>query len=776
MSSEITVDPAFEAIPKNSTFFLIWRIEKLKLVLVPKETYGTFYNGDSYIIAGATDGSEKIDSQMTPQPAKNKLDIHIHFWLGENTSQDEAGIAAYKSVELDDYFGGFPVQHRETQGHESNRFLSYFKNGIRLLDGGVESGFNHVDDEPQPRLFHVKGKRKAVVKQCRQIGWSSMNKGDVFILDIVKYVFLWTGRSSNYFEKIQGAKVAQQIKNEHGLKCKGVIVVEDGNETVNLRGDEKEIFQTFLPLNKKGDDLKEETSDADEEQKRRTQLTLYQCTDADGSLKLIELKRGSLCQEDLISDQDAFIVDNGENGIWVWIGKNSNKDERVAAMKIAQAFITAKKYPPHTQVSRIIDGAEPIEFKSLFKVWKNVGDVYGPSKTYSVGGRIANMNEIAKQMADKKVDFDSLHKNQSLAAKMQLIDNGDGEKKVYRVKGFDVINVDTADYGTFYSGDCYIVVYKPKRRSDVLIYYWIGNGASVDEKGTVALKTREMDEKQFGGRAVQVRVAEGKEPPQFTSIFGGQMVILKGGFKSALRKGKKEVVEEGVHGEKYLLNVRGTNKYITRAVEVDCIASSLNSNDCFVLFTPNIVYVWYGKGSTDNEKEMAKVCSSKVDREVMIFNEGQESLKFWDELGGRKEYTSDQNLQVADLHHSLRLFQCSNAKGYFTVEEIVDFQQCDLIEDDVMLLDAWDYIFLWIGNKSNDEERKQAMKTAEEYLRTDPRDRDLETPIIVVKQGYEPANFTGFFGVWDANMWSSENSFDALKAEIAQRKLEVTKL
>jgi hypothetical protein len=91
----------------------IWRIENLLPVLVPKPMHGKFYTGDSYLIL-----------KTYTQPTKK---WNLHFWLGNETSSDEMGVAAYKTVDLDDYLGGGPVQYRECQGAESSLFMGYFK-------------------------------------------------------------------------------------------------------------------------------------------------------------------------------------------------------------------------------------------------------------------------------------------------------------------------------------------------------------------------------------------------------------------------------------------------------------------------------------------------------------------------------------------------------------------------------------------------------------------------------------------------------------------------
>ena len=90
------------------------------------------------------------------------MERRIHFWLGESSSVDERGGAAIWATHLDDWFGGEPVQYRETQNHESEKFMGYFANGITYKKGGVASAFRSVkvNEENNKSLYHIKGKRK----------------------------------------------------------------------------------------------------------------------------------------------------------------------------------------------------------------------------------------------------------------------------------------------------------------------------------------------------------------------------------------------------------------------------------------------------------------------------------------------------------------------------------------------------------------------------------------------------------------------------------------
>ena len=153
---------------------LIWRIEQFVVKSWPKGKYGEFHTGDSYIILHT----------YQPNPSSPALAWDVSFWIGMESTQDEYGTAAYKTVELDDFLGRKATQHREVQGAESKRFLRYFPRGIKYLKGGVASGFKHVEAEVrEPVLLRLKGRGNHVTLTQVETRRDAMNSGDVFILD-----------------------------------------------------------------------------------------------------------------------------------------------------------------------------------------------------------------------------------------------------------------------------------------------------------------------------------------------------------------------------------------------------------------------------------------------------------------------------------------------------------------------------------------------------------------------------------------------------------------
>lgn len=370
-------DPAFDAIPSGTTYFLEWRVKNFELVPVPAEDFGKFFNGDSYVVICCSEYRNTGHSAMPPTPIKSggKGFMDIHFWIGSKSSQDEAAVAAIKSIELDDFLGGTSVQHREVEGFESKQFLSYFRNGIRLLNGGFESGFHKVDNELHPALYQVKGKKRPLMQELHDISWSRMNNGDVFILIAPKHIYIWTGKTANRFERLAAVHIANELKNSE-LACfhLSVVILDDGQEDSQLSDAENVEFNRLLPLELKDDQIKsaEEfdwTSDEKFETDERKFVHLYQCHESDGNIDIKSVKDGPLTRDDLNSN-DTFIVDNGANGeIWVWVGREASPKERSSAMRYALELMKTTNYPSNTEVTKVIEGGETVEFKSLFKQW-----------------------------------------------------------------------------------------------------------------------------------------------------------------------------------------------------------------------------------------------------------------------------------------------------------------------------------------------------------------------------------------------------------------------
>lgn len=315
----------------------IWRIEQFKVVPWPHEKYGQFHKGDSYIVLNAYKVNDAI-----------KYDVH--FWLGSETTQDEAGTAAYKTVELDTLLDDVPVQHREVEAFESQLFISYFPTGIRLLAGGVETGFNHVAPETyQPRLLHVRGTFKSITSSQVPLSTSSLNSSDVFILDLGLKIIQWNGSKCNGAERNKAAQLSRAIDDERkGLAT--VEVISEGEETDEFWG----------PLGGQGPIAAE----AHSTHLQAHEPVLNRLSDASGSLQFSEVGNGKLSR-DLLSSDDAFILDTGAE-IFAWIGKGASENERKFAVQFAQQYLNTKSLPPQTPITRILEGGENEVFATCF--------------------------------------------------------------------------------------------------------------------------------------------------------------------------------------------------------------------------------------------------------------------------------------------------------------------------------------------------------------------------------------------------------------------------
>jgi len=320
----------------------IWRVEKFKIIEWPRDKYGYFFDGDSYIV---------LNSYGHPQ----SLRYNVHFWLGEFTTQDEAGTAAYKTVELDDYLGGLPVQYREVQGNESQAFLSIFDQ-IIIQSGGIETGFRHVEPEKyRHRLLHIKGTMKNLVVREVKLATSSLNSGDVFILDQGTEIYQFVGKDASMAEKGKAKKIMSALDAERKAQIKAY-VLEEGNE-----GSNKEAWAHFWKT--MGGKAPIAANDPASDQTIISIREMYKVSDESGKLQFtpVPFTRSSLIED------DAFVVSTGPI-VFVWIGKRSNPNEKKSSFVFAQQYLNDNpRLLKSTPIVRILSGSENEEFNSFFQ-------------------------------------------------------------------------------------------------------------------------------------------------------------------------------------------------------------------------------------------------------------------------------------------------------------------------------------------------------------------------------------------------------------------------
>ncbi|KAM4080217.1 hypothetical protein ACB094_09G175200 [Castanea mollissima] len=722
MSSSAKLDPAFQGAGQR-VGTEIWRIENFQPVPLPKSEYGKFYMGDCYIVL------------QTAQGKGGAYVLDIHFWIGKDSSQDESGTAALKTVELDAVLGGRAVQHREIQGHESDKFLSYFKPCIIPLEGGIASGFKTPEEEVfETRLYVCRGKRVVRMKQV-PFARSSLNHDDVFILDTQNKIYQFNGANSNIQERAKALEVIQFLKEKYHVGTCDVAIVDDGKlDTESDSGEFWVLFGGFAPIGKK-------VTSEDDIIPEATPAKLYSIID--GQVKIVE----SELSKSLLENNKCYLLDCGAE-VFVWIGRVTQVEERKAAVQVAEEFLTSQNRPKSTRITRLIQGYETRSFKSNFDSW--------PSGSATPGNEEGSRGKVAALLKQQGVGVKGMTKSAPVNEEVPPLLEGCGKMEVWRINGSAKTPLPKEDVGKFYSGDCYIVLYtyhSGDRKEDYLLCCWFGKD-SIEEDQKMATRLASTMFNSLKGRPVQGRIFQGKEPPQFVALFQ-PMVVLKGGLSSGY---KKFIADKGLMDETYsadsvaLIQISGTSTHNNKAVQVDAAATSLNSMECFVLQSGSSIFTWHGNQSSFEQQQLAAKVSEFLKPGVALKHakEGTESSSFWFPLGGKQSYTSKKVSQeiVRDPH----LFTFSFNKGKFQVEEVYNFSQDDLLTEDILIFDTHAEVFVWVGQSVDSREKQNAFEIGQKYIEMAASLEGLSSnvPLYKVTEGNEPCFFTTYFS-WDQN-------------------------
>lgn len=237
-----------------------------------------------------------------------------------------------------------------------------------------------------------------------------------------------------------------------------------------------------------------------------------------------------------------------------------------------------------------------------------------------------------------------------------------------------------------------------------------------------------------------------QENPKFLSHFKRKFII---------HRGKRKVTQGTLQPTLYQIRTNGS-ALCTRCIQINTDSSLLNSEFCFILKVPfesednqGIVYAWVGRASDPDEAKLAEdILNTMFDASYskQVINEGEEPENFfWVGIGAQKPYDDD-----AEYMKHTRLFRCSNEKGYFAVtEKCSDFCQDDLADDDIMLLDNGQEVYMWVGTQTSQVEIKLSLKACQVYIQH-TRSKEHERPrrLRLVRKGNEQRAFTRCFHAW----------------------------
>lgn len=698
------LDPVYQNVG-NKEGTNIWRIDRSRPVPIPKSEHGKISSEHCYVI-------------LQGRALRSGVLRHeIFYWLGRHAREDDIVGAALKAVELDAALGGHAVVHREAEGHETDNFLSYFKPCFMPTERGKGDNGQHG-----VRLFMCNGRHVAHVKEV-PFTRASLSHEDVLILDTESKIFQFNGVNTDVYHRAKALDVVQYLKENFHRKDCIVAVIEDGKFVADAdSGEFWGFFGGFAPLGRKLDN--------ENLNKSNNAAASLSCV-CEGQTKLVQ---ESDLKRELLNTNKCYIVDCGKE-LFAWVGRDTPIEERRSTVLLVEKLISMRGNSYGIKATFAIEGFEPREFKLNFGSWPA-----NAALPVSESGR----GKLAVLLKHKGFNVKGLLRAAPAEEHASSFQNN-GKLQVWCVSGISKDSVPSSSHGTFLSRNCYIVVhtFPGERKDDYIIYCWQGNESTEETRSTSSQIVNEMESSLKG--AVEVRMFEGKEPPQFSSLFK-KLFIIKG---------------DGEMGTR-LMQVQQSGSDNWQATEVNMDATSLNSSGCFFLQMETTMILWFGKFSTVEEQEATEDLAHYFQPDadpILTLKEGSELEQFWETLGGKKVHPSHR--EPKEGAKDPRLFTCSIAKGHLQATEVFNFAQNDLLSDEIVVMDCHTDIYVWVGQSVSGKAKSKWIEIGQKYIEQVATydGRSLETPLYKIMEGFEPAFFRHFFSWNDSKLMQHLNVF-----------------
>ncbi|KAM9552475.1 supervillin-like isoform 29-T30 [Salvelinus alpinus] len=699
-------------------------------------------------------------------------------------------------------------------------------------------------------LMQVKGRRH-VQTRLVEPRVSSLNSGDCFLLITPHHCFVWTGEFANVIEKAKAAELAQFVQTKRDLGCRAnyVELIEEGINTHSYAAKE---FWKILG----GQGSYQSAGTPDEDELYESAIVETNCIYrlVDDKLVPDDDFWGKVPRCTLLSPKQVLVLDFGSE-VYVWHGKEVTLAQRKVAFQLAKhlwngtfdytccdinpldpgecnSLIPRKGQgrPDWAVFGRLTQHNETTLFKEKFLDWTD-----SKKKGTTKNGH-EHLNEHKEQQSSEQNTTRSYDASLMLPllqtpvrTVLDGVDVGRGygpvagddrrhfeisttAVDVWHILEFDYSRLPKQSIGQFHEEDTYVVKWKymvstavGKRHNPDAVrsagagkekcsyFFWQGRNSTVNEKGTSALMTVELDEE----RGAQVQVQQGKEPPCFLQCFNGGMVV---------HAGKREEEEENSQNDWRLYCVRGEVPVEGHLLEVACHCSSLRSRTSMVLLSVSkaTMYLWHGCKAQLHTRDVGSTTANKIKEQCPLeaglhssskvtiheCDEGTEPTGFWEALGRRDRKAYDCMIQdPGKFNFTPRLYQLSSTSGEFVAVEFfyparvteavnsLPFLQEDLYnasQPGLFLVDNHHEVYLWQGWWPQDGEspgsarirwdadRKCAMETVLQYC-TEKNEKKPPKSYLI-HAGLEPLTFTNMFPCW-------EHREDI--AEITEREAEV---